>query len=104
LKLKQTKGMADWSDFQWEHIRSFVKWNRRQRQRPDGHGGRWSEARPVSDDALWILRTGAPRQDLPRRYGPYQTCHGRFPQWRGSGVLDGILWAVCEDLRPRRSA
>ncbi|MGA9060031.1 MAG: transposase, partial [Terracidiphilus sp.] len=61
-------------------------------------------ARPVLDGALWILRTGGPWQDLPRRYGSYQTCHRRFPQWRRSGVLDGILWALCEDPPARGSA
>ena len=40
--------------------------------------------RPRSDDRdtlnglLWILRTGAPWRDLPRRYGRWQTVHARF--------------------------
>ena len=42
-----------------------------------------------------------PGKDLPPRYGPYQTCHRRFQQWVQSGALDGILWAVCEDLPAR---
>jgi len=53
------------------------------------------------DGVLWILRTGAPWKDLPRRYGAYQTCHRRFQQWQRSGVLDSILWALCEDLMER---
>jgi transposase len=100
-KLKQTKSMADLSDFQWEYIRPFVEWDQQQRQRSDGRGGRWSDARQVLNGVLWILRTGAPWQDLPRRYGSYQTCHRRFQQWQRAGVLDGILWALCEDLLAR---
>jgi transposase len=100
-KLKQTKSMADLSDFQWEYIRPFVEWDQQQRQRSDGRGGRWSDARQVLNGVLWILRTGAPWQDLPRRYGSYQTCHRRFQQWQRAGVLDGILWALCEDLVAR---
>ena len=93
--------MADLTDAQWEYVRPFVKWDEQQRQRPDGRGGRWSEPRRVLNGVLWILRTGAPWQDLPARYGPYQTAHRRFQQWRQSGVLEGILWALCEDLLAR---
>lgn len=93
--------MADLTDVQWEYVKPFVKWDEQQRQRPDRRGGRWSEPRRVLNGVLWILRTGAPWQDLPPRYGPYQTAHRRFQQWRGSGVLDGILWALCQDLLAR---
>jgi transposase len=93
--------MADLNDAQWEYVRPFVEWDQELRQRPDGRGGRWSDARRILNGVLWILRTGAPWQDLPSRYGAYQTCHRRFQQWQRSGVLDGILWALCEDLLAR---
>jgi transposase len=93
--------MADLNDAQWEYVRPFVEWDQALRQRPDGRGGRWGDARRVLNGVLWILRTGAPWQDLPPRYGSYQTCHRRFQQWQRSGVLDGILWALCEDLLAR---
>jgi len=98
-KLIQIKGMADLTDIQWELIKPFVEWN--QKRRPDGRGRPWRNARQVLDGVLWILRTGAPRQDLPPRYGPYQTCHRRFQQWERDGVFEGILWALCEDLLAR---
>jgi transposase len=50
---------------------------------------------------LWILRTGAPWADLPRRYPPYQTCHRRFQVWQRSGRLDRLLQRLAEDLRDR---
>ena len=93
--------MADLLEAQWEYVRPFVEWDQELRQRPDGRGGRWGDARRVLNGVLWILRTGAPWQDLPSRYGPYQTCHRRFQQWQRSGVLHGILWALCEDLLAR---
>ncbi len=98
-KLQQIKGMADLTDTQWERVRPLVEWN--QKRRPDGRGRPWRNARQVLDGALWILRTGAPWQDLPSRYGPYPTCHRRFQQWQHEGILDGILWALCEDLLAR---
>jgi transposase len=93
--------MADLLEAQWEYVRPFVEWDQELRQRPDGRGGRWGDARRVLNGVLWILRTGAPWKDLPSRYGPYQTCHRRFQQWQRSGVLEGILWALCEDLLAR---
>ena len=50
---------------------------------------------------LWVLRTGAPWHDLPRRYPPYQTCHRRFQQWQRSGLLTKLLQKLAEDLRDR---
>ena len=82
--------MADLTDAQWEHLRPLVEW--KQKRRPDGRGRPWSDAHRVLNGVLWILRTEAPWQDLPSRYGPYQTCHRRFQQWQREGVLAGILW------------
>jgi transposase len=50
---------------------------------------------------LWILRTGAPWKDVPRRYPPYQTCHRRYQQWLKSGVMEQILPALAVDLKER---
>ena len=68
----------------------------------DGRGGRpWRDPRDVLNGILWVLRTGAPWADLPRRYPPYQTCHDRFQKWEREGVLDRVLTALAEDLRQR---
>jgi transposase len=91
--------MADLSDVQWEYVRPLLEWQ--QKRRADGRGGRWSDPRQVLNGVLWILRTGAPWKDLPSRYGSYQTSHRRFQQWQRAGVLEGILWALCEDLLAR---
>lgn len=40
---------------------------------------------------LWKLRTGAPWRDLPKRYGPWQTCADRLYRWRRDGTWDRIL-------------
>jgi transposase len=99
MELPHNHGMADLSDAQWEFIRPLVAWE--QKNRGDGRIGRWREPRQVLNGVLWILRTEAPWKDLPARYGSYQTCHRRFQQWQRAGVLEGILWALCEDLLAR---
>lgn len=35
---------------------------------------------------LWRLRTGAPRRDLPERYGPWQTVYERFARGEADGT------------------
>ena len=50
---------------------------------------------------LWVIRTGAPWQDLPDRYPSPATCHRRFQEWSRSGVFATILHALAVDLRDR---
>lgn len=90
----------DLTDEQWESIRSSVP--EPEREGTTVRGGRpWRDPRDVLNAILWILRTGAPWADLPRRYPPYQTCHDRFQKWEREGVLDRILAALARDLHER---
>ena len=85
------------SDAQWEVVQPLLQ----EKTRGDGRGRPWRDARAVLDGVLWILRTGARWQDLPRQYPPYQTCHRRFQQWVREGRLERILHALAEDLLAR---
>src|SRR5436190_24228319 len=87
----------DLTDAQWTVLEPTF----RPRRRPDGRGRPWTDARAVLNGVLWVLRTGAPWHDLPRRYPPYRTCHRRFQQWQRSGRLDRLLHRLAEDLRDR---
>jgi transposase len=69
--------------------------------REDGRGRPPKDTRAVLNGVLWILRTGAPWHDMPRRFPPYQTCHRRFQEWVRAGVFRQILEALAEDLRSR---
>ena len=42
--------------------------------------------RRVLNGIFWVLRSGAPRRDLPNNFGPYTTCYNRFVRWRRAGV------------------
>jgi transposase len=70
-------------------------------RRPDGRGRPWRNPRAVLNGIRWILRTGAPWQDLPERYPPDPTCHRRFQHWVRAGVFEQILQALASDLRER---
>ncbi|GAA3044448.1 hypothetical protein GCM10017562_01860 [Streptomyces roseofulvus] len=41
------------------------------------------------------FRTGLPWRDLPERFGPWQTVHGRrFARWAADGTFDRLLSAA----------
>ncbi|MET7969824.1 IS5 family transposase [Micromonospora sp. NPDC005305] len=59
--------------------------------KPGARSGRWRDHRQVINGILWKLRTGAPWRDLPKRYGPWKTCHERLRRWTADGTWDCIL-------------
>ena len=88
----------DLTDEQWAILQPYIPEPPR---RDDGRGRPWKPARDVLNGILWILRTGAPWQDMPDRYPPYQTCHRRFQRWEQEGVMDKILLSLAQDLKER---
>lgn len=86
----------DLTDEQWKVVEPILP---EDPVRDDGRGRPWSERRKVLNGALWILRTGAPWQDLPPRYGPYQTAHRRFQNWVRSGAIEKILLTLAAHLK-----
>lgn len=88
----------DLTEEQWKVINTLLP---QDKVRPDRRGRPWSDRRTVFNGILWILRTGAPWQDLPQRYGKYQTVHRRFQNWVRSGVMEKVLWALAQDLQER---
>jgi len=83
------------TDAQWDVISPLL---------PSGKSGPGRRGRPRKDDRpvlegiLWILRTGARWQDLPKEFPPYQTCHRRHGEWVEAGALEKILATIAEDL------
>ena len=89
----------DLTDEQWAIVEPLIPEEERSLQ---GKRGRpWRDPRDVLNGVLWILRTGAPWQDLPDRYPPYQTCHRRFQRWVQQGVMEAVLRTLAEDLKER---
>lgn len=50
--------------------------------------------RRVLNGMFWVLRSGAPRRDLPERYGPRTTCYNRFIHSWQAGAWDQIMDAL----------
>ncbi len=72
---------------QWELIEPLLP---SQKRRPGQPGRPPVDNKTVLMGVLWILRTGAPWKDLPRKYGAYQASHRRYQQWVEQGVMDQV--------------
>lgn len=73
------------TDAQWEQILPLLPPQKPRTGRPA------VDHRQVLNGMLWILRTGAPWEDLPARYGAVGTVSSRFYRWRKAGVFDRVL-------------
>ncbi len=76
---------------QWARIRNLLPPERNRPGRPA------SSNRRMVNAILWVLKTGAPWRDLPRKYGPWQTAYGRFRRWSQRGVWDKVFQQVSRD-------
>ena len=47
--------------------------------------------RRILDGIFSVLRSCAPRRDLPETFGPYTTCYNPFVRWRTGGVWDFVM-------------
>ena len=55
---------------------------------PKGRGRHRADDRRTLNGTLWVLRSGARWQDLPRQYGSATTCHRRLQEWQKQGVWE----------------
>lgn len=76
-------GRFDLTDKEWAVIQPLLPNKPRGVPRVDD--------RRVLNGIFWVLRTGAPWEDMPPRYGPRTTVYNRFNRWRKAGVWARIL-------------
>lgn len=73
------------TDAEWERIAPLLP-----PTHPNKPGHPWTEHRAVLNGILWIMRTGAPWEDLPERYPPKSTCNDRLRRWKQDGTWERI--------------
>jgi transposase len=83
----------DLTNEQWERLKVHLP-----EPQKLGMGRPRRDNREVLNGILWVLKTGARWQDLPERYGSYQTCHRRFQEWVKLGVIEKMLEQLARDL------
>ena len=64
----------------------------------DGRGRPYEDHRPIINGIFWILRTGAPWRDLPKRYGKWKTVYDRFRTWAEDGTLQAMVNELQSEL------
>jgi len=74
------------SDAQWQLIAPHLP-------PPKRTGRPRADDRKTLEGILWVLRSGARWQDVPREYGSPTTCWRRLKEWEESGVWEN-LWRV----------
>ena len=83
---------GDLTDAQWERLQPLLP---AQRHGKGTKGGRPSlDHRQIINGILWILRTGAPWEDLPARYGKRSTVSTRYYRWQEQGIWNRIYDAL----------
>ena len=83
---------GDLTDTQWARLQPLLP---PQRRGKGTKGGRpRNDDRQMINGMLWILRTGAPWDDLPERYGKRSTVSTRYYRWIAQGIWDRIYDAV----------
>ena len=81
-------GRGDLTGARWRRLEPHLPPEKPRTGRPN------APHRRIINGILWVLRTGAPWHDLPRRYGPVGTVSSRFYRWRASGVWERVLSAL----------
>lgn len=85
--------MPTLSNKQWSKLEPLI-----QKQTFDKGGRPRVNDRKTLNGILWILRTGAQWQELPRRYGSPTTCWRRLRAWQDDGTWDRIWKAFLSEL------
>ena len=89
IKEIDISGRFDLTDKEWAIIEPLLPNKPRGVPRVDD--------RTVLNGIFWVLRTGAPWEDMPSRYGPRTTVYNRFNRWRKAGVWKDIFDALAEE-------
>ncbi len=88
---------GDLTNEEWERLRPLLP-----PQAPGPKGGRPPlDHRRIINGILWVLRTGAPWRDLPKRYGKWATVAGRFYDWQKRGVWSQVLQGLQQQADKR---
>jgi transposase len=80
------------TDQQWEVIEPLLPIKKTNMGRPT------ADPRKTLNGILYVLKTGCPWADMPRKYGSPTTCWRRLQQWTEDGTWDRIWRALLSQL------
>lgn len=82
----------------WKQIRPHLP----VAKRPSKGGRPTANARCCLEGILWILWTGAPWCELPKRHGSSSTCWRSLREWEATGVLLTLWRAFLAQVNDRQ--
>jgi transposase len=62
----------------------------------------WRDHRQVINGILWVLASGRPWSEAPKRYGPAATLTHRFSRWRRDGTWERLMDALLTEMDRQR--
>lgn len=78
-------------DDQWERIAHMLAG----KATDPGRSG--ADNRLFVEGVLWILRTGSPWRDLPKRFGRWNSVYIRFSRWSRKGTWHRVFAELAKD-------
>lgn len=78
-------GRGDLTNGQWARLETLLP-----KGIKPGHPPVWTR-RQLIDGIQWRTRTGAPRRDVPERYGPWDRVYALFRRWQRDGSWARIV-------------
>jgi len=75
---------GDLSEAEWRLLEPLLPPKRGRKSRPA------FDNRQIVNGILWHIRTGAPRRDLPEKYGKWMTVYQRFRRWSEAGIWEAV--------------
>jgi transposase len=91
LKEEGSAAMEEISDSQWALLAPLLP-----PQKPRGR--KRADDRQTLSGILWVLRSGARWNDLPKEYGSDTRCHRRLAEWQAQGVWERVWTAFLGTL------
>ena len=73
------------TDYQWNKIKDLIP------PKTSTCGRARRDPRELMNAIIWVLRTGAPWCELPKKYGPWHTAYNNFRKWTCEGIIEKIF-------------
>lgn len=82
---RQVEGVGLVTEPRWEQIAALLPARRSPVGRPT------MAPRPLVEAMVWVMQTGVSWRAIPAHFGPWQTVHMRYQQWRKAGIWQQVV-------------
>lgn len=84
------------TDQQWEKLKRYLPKPKQGKGRPE------ADPRKTLNGIIYVLKTGCPWADMPKKYGSYVTCWRRHRLYSKLGIWDRIWRFLLRDLHQEK--